>query len=119
MDRAFLATAPNLQVVLYGAGSIRRVATPALWERGVRITSAYAANAIPVSEYALAAILFSLTRGWHFAFSRSARRHFPDRTRSPAPTAASLASSSWAWSAVFCASACGPLICAWLPTILT
>jgi phosphoglycerate dehydrogenase-like enzyme len=58
-----------LRVVLYGAGSVRRVATPALWERDVRITSAYAANAVPVSEYTLAAILFSLKRGWHFAFS--------------------------------------------------
>jgi phosphoglycerate dehydrogenase-like enzyme len=69
MNGAFLEAAPRLRVVLYGAGSIRRVATPALWERGVRITSAYAANAVPVSEYTLAAILFSLKRGWHFAFS--------------------------------------------------
>jgi len=69
MDAAFLEAAPNLRVVLYGAGSIRRVATSALWDRGVRITSAYAANAVPVSEYAMAAILFSLKRGWHFAFS--------------------------------------------------
>jgi phosphoglycerate dehydrogenase-like enzyme len=69
MDSAFLDAAPNLRAVLYGAGSIRRVATPALWDRGIRITSAYAANAVPVSEYALAAILFSLKRGWHFAFS--------------------------------------------------
>jgi phosphoglycerate dehydrogenase-like enzyme len=41
MDAAFLKVAPNLRVVLYGAGSIRRVATPALWDRGVHITSAY------------------------------------------------------------------------------
>jgi phosphoglycerate dehydrogenase-like enzyme len=68
MDGAFLEAAPRLRVVLYGAGSIRGVATPDLWERGVRITSAYAANAVPVSEYVLAAILFSLKRGWHFAF---------------------------------------------------
>jgi phosphoglycerate dehydrogenase-like enzyme len=83
MDRAFLATAPNLQVVLYGAGSIRRVATPALWERGVRITSAYAANAIPVSEYALAAILFSLKRGWHFAFSAQREKALPGQGQVP------------------------------------
>ena len=83
MDRAFLATAPNLQVVLYGAGSIRRVATPALWERGVRITSAYAANAIPVSEYALAAILFSLKRGWHFAFSAQRKKALPRQGQVP------------------------------------
>ena len=30
MDDDFLATAPNLRAVLYGAGSIRRVAIPAL-----------------------------------------------------------------------------------------
>jgi hypothetical protein len=30
IDSAFLAAAPNPQAVLYGAGSIRRVATPAL-----------------------------------------------------------------------------------------
>jgi phosphoglycerate dehydrogenase-like enzyme len=84
MDGGFLAAAPNLRVVLYGAGSIRRVATPAFWERGLRITSAYAANAVPVSEYALAA--------------------------------APLASSLLAWSAAWCASACGPSICEWWPT---
>ena len=77
MDDAFLAAAPNLRAVLYGAGSIRRVATPALWERGVRITSAYAANAVPVSEYALATILFSLKRGWHFAFSARRDKALP------------------------------------------
>jgi phosphoglycerate dehydrogenase-like enzyme len=85
MDGAFLAAVPNLRVVLYGAGSIRRVATPALWERGVRITSAYAANAVPVSEYALAAILFSLKRGWHFAFS--ARREMALAGQSQVPGA--------------------------------
>ena len=83
MDDAFLAAAPNLRVVLYGAGSIRRVATPALWERGVRITSAYAANAIPVSEYALAAILFSLKRGWHFAFSARRKKALPGQVQVP------------------------------------
>jgi phosphoglycerate dehydrogenase-like enzyme len=77
MDGGFLAAAPNLRVVFYGAGSIRRVATPAFWERGLRITSAYAANAVPVSEYALAAILFSLKRGWHFAFSAQREKALP------------------------------------------
>jgi phosphoglycerate dehydrogenase-like enzyme len=83
MDGAFLAAAPNLRVVFYGAGSIRRVATPAFWERGVRITSAYAANAVPVSEYALAAILFSLKRGWHFAFSARREKAFSGQSQVP------------------------------------
>jgi phosphoglycerate dehydrogenase-like enzyme len=77
MDGAFLEAAPELRLVLYGAGSIRRVATPALWERGVRITSAFAANAVPVSEYTLATILFSLKRGWHFAFSARQDKAMP------------------------------------------
>jgi phosphoglycerate dehydrogenase-like enzyme len=83
MDDAFLAAAPNLRVVLYGAGSISRVATPALWERGVRIASAHAANAVPVSEYALAAILFSLKRGWHFAFSARRKKALPGQGQVP------------------------------------
>src|SRR5512142_1964715 len=57
MDEAFLAGAPNLKAVFYGAGSIRGIVTDAFWERGVRITSAYGANAVPVSEYTLAMIL--------------------------------------------------------------
>jgi phosphoglycerate dehydrogenase-like enzyme len=83
IDGAFLEAAPNLRAVLYGAGSIRRVATPALWDRGVRITSAYAANAVPVSEYVLAAILFSLKRGWHFAFSARREKVLPARGQVP------------------------------------
>jgi phosphoglycerate dehydrogenase-like enzyme len=83
MDGAFLEAAPELRLVLYGAGSIRRLATPALWERGIRITSAYAANAVPVSEYALAAILFSLKRGWHFAFSARRDRALPEQSQVP------------------------------------
>jgi phosphoglycerate dehydrogenase-like enzyme len=83
MDATFLEAAPDLRVVLYGAGSIRRVATQALWDRGVHITSAYAANAVPVSEYALAAILFSLKRGWHFAFSAKREKALPGQSQVP------------------------------------
>ncbi len=63
----FLAAAPNLAVVFYGAGSIRYFATDAAWDRGIVITSAYAANAVPVSEYTLAQILLSLKRTWYYA----------------------------------------------------
>jgi phosphoglycerate dehydrogenase-like enzyme len=69
MDAAFLDAAPNLRLVLYGAGSIRRMVTDAFWERGIRISSAAAANAIPVSEFTLAQILFSLKHGWHYALT--------------------------------------------------
>jgi phosphoglycerate dehydrogenase-like enzyme len=72
LDSTFLAGAPRLRAVFYAAGSVRGFVTDALWERGIRVTSAAAVNAIPVSEYTLAVILFSLKHGWRLA--REARR---------------------------------------------
>src|SRR5829696_4884018 len=95
MDGGFLTAAPNLRVVFYGAGSIRRVATPAFWERVLRITSAYAANAVPVSEYALAAILFSLKRGWHFAFSAQREKALPRQGQVPGAYGSTVGLVSW------------------------
>jgi phosphoglycerate dehydrogenase-like enzyme len=77
MDDAFLEAAGELRAVFYGAGSVRPFVTDALWERGVLVASAHSANAVPVSEYALAAILFSLKRGWHFATAVRVKRSFP------------------------------------------
>jgi phosphoglycerate dehydrogenase-like enzyme len=39
----------------------------AAWERGIRITSAYAANAVPVAEFTLSQILFCLKNGWQLS----------------------------------------------------
>jgi len=69
MDEAFLAAAPNLRAVFFGAGSIRSFTTPAFWDRKIIVSSAYSVNAIPVSEYALAVILLSLKKFWSFAHS--------------------------------------------------
>jgi phosphoglycerate dehydrogenase-like enzyme len=78
VDEEFLAAAPNLKIVFYGAGSVKGIVSPAFWKRGVRITSAYAANGIPVAEYTLSQILFSLKRGWHFALSIKKEGKYPD-----------------------------------------
>lgn len=59
MDEQFLANAPRLRLVAYAGGSVRAIASPALWASGVTVTSAAWANAHPVAEYALAAILFA------------------------------------------------------------
>lgn len=67
MDADFLAAAPNLKAVFYGAGTIRGIVTDAFWQRDILITTAAAANAIPVMEYTLSQILFCLKRGWHHA----------------------------------------------------
>ena len=77
VDDEFLAAAPNLEMVFYGAGSIKGIVTEDFWDRGIRITSAYAANGIPVAEYTLSQILFSLKRGWHFALSIKDQGMYP------------------------------------------
>ena len=83
LDEDFLAAAPNLKAVFYGAGSIRGIATDAAWDRGITICSAWAANAIPVSAYTLAQILFSLKRGWHHALTIKRERRWMKQTAVP------------------------------------
>ncbi|MFF5975844.1 hydroxyacid dehydrogenase [Streptomyces sp. NPDC012769] len=54
-----LKRAPRLEAVVHAAGSVKHHITDACWERGITVTSAAAANALPVAEYTLAAILFA------------------------------------------------------------
>lgn len=49
---------PSLKILFYAAGSIKYFA-PEYFEKGVRITSAFSANAIPVAEYSVAQILLA------------------------------------------------------------
>lgn len=67
LDAAFLAAAPHLKLVLYGAGSLRRVVTDAFWDSGVAISSAAAANALITGDYAYAQILTGLKGAWRHA----------------------------------------------------
>jgi phosphoglycerate dehydrogenase-like enzyme len=43
------------------------LATEAFWDRGITITSAYGANAVPVAEYTLSTIILSLKKFWKYA----------------------------------------------------
>jgi phosphoglycerate dehydrogenase-like enzyme len=54
-----LERAPRLRLFAYAAGTVKWQVTDAVFERGIVVTSAAAANAIPVAEYAVAAILFA------------------------------------------------------------
>ncbi len=90
MDEAFLAHAPRLRAVFYGSGSIRGFVTDALWDRGIIVTSAQSANAIPVAEYTLAAILFSLKHGWRLARQVRKERRFPSRQGVPGSYGATI-----------------------------
>ncbi|MDR8413753.1 hydroxyacid dehydrogenase [Nonomuraea sp. 3-1Str] len=59
LDEALLAAAPRLRAVLHAAGSVKSLVTPACWERGLLVSSAAAANAVPVAEYTVGAILLA------------------------------------------------------------
>jgi phosphoglycerate dehydrogenase-like enzyme len=47
---------------VHTAGSVKGHVTEACWQRGLQVTSAAAANAVPVAEYTLAAVLFANKR---------------------------------------------------------
>jgi phosphoglycerate dehydrogenase-like enzyme len=68
LDTNFLNHFPKLKAFFYGAGSIKSTVRPEFWKKNIPIVSAWAANAVPVSEYTLSQILFSLKHGWRFAF---------------------------------------------------
>lgn len=59
LDAARLERMPRLRAVLHAAGSVRELISDDVWARGIRVTSAAEANAAPVAEFALAAILFA------------------------------------------------------------
>ncbi len=61
-----LAAMPRLEAVFHAAGTVKSFATEDSTQRGVTICSAADANAIPVAEYALGAILLALKNFWSF-----------------------------------------------------
>ncbi|WP_106211982.1 NAD(P)-dependent oxidoreductase [Kineococcus rhizosphaerae] len=75
LTASVVADAPRLRAVVHTAGTVRDHVTPAVWEAGIGVSSAAAANAVPVAEFTLAVVLlagkrvleaaheFALTRG--------------------------------------------------------
>ena len=81
LDATMLRRFPKLRIVFYAAGTIRSFVTHDSWRRGVRVTTAARANAKPVAEFTVAAIVFSLKRVWERMHSLREkdlyRRHCP------------------------------------------
>jgi phosphoglycerate dehydrogenase-like enzyme len=69
-----MALAPQLQLFAYAAGTVKWQVTDAVWDAGLVVTSAAAANAVPVAEYTVGAILLA-NKG---VFSFAARERDPD-----------------------------------------
>ena len=57
LEPELLARMPKLRHLAYAAGTVKATVTAATWEHGVVVSSAAAANAIPVAEFTFAAIV--------------------------------------------------------------
>jgi len=57
LDEALLARMPKLRLLAYAAGTVKMTVTPATWDHGIVVSSAAAANAVPVAEFTFAAIV--------------------------------------------------------------
>jgi len=72
VDLDVLAAAPGLRAVIHSAGTVKHHVDPLVFDKGVAVSSAAAANAVPVAEYTAAAVIFAAKR----AFTRA--RWFAD-----------------------------------------
>ncbi|MCH7232966.1 hydroxyacid dehydrogenase [Glycomyces sp. L485] len=59
VDGTVLEKAPRLRAVLHAAGSVKSLVGADAWDRGVAVSSSGSANALPVAEYTVAAILMA------------------------------------------------------------
>lgn len=82
MDKEMLDAAPKLGALFYGAGSVRGLVCDEFWERGIRLTSAWTAIAIQVSEYTVAMIVMAMKRAFQLR-SILQREHKWSRTTPP------------------------------------
>ncbi|MFJ8751641.1 hydroxyacid dehydrogenase [Streptomyces sp. NPDC102441] len=69
-----LERAPALRAVIHAAGTVKTFLSPAAFDRGIVVSSAAAANAVPVAEYTLAAIIMGAKRVFPLAGLFRARR---------------------------------------------
>lgn len=82
-DEALVARMPRLRMIAHAAGTVRGIVTPAVWQRGIVVSSAAAANAVPVAEFAFAAIVFIGKDVFGVRDRHRARRGRPSSARDP------------------------------------
>ncbi len=73
-----LDAAPRLRAVVHAAGSVRAFADRGLLERGIAVSTAVTANAVPVAEFAVAAIVLAGKRAFRLAAEYRRDRVKPD-----------------------------------------
>ncbi len=67
LDRDIMTAAPRLRALAHMGGSVRRVVSDAVWERGIRVTSAAPALGQDVAETAVGLIIVGVKRIWPLA----------------------------------------------------
>ncbi|MGW8886486.1 hydroxyacid dehydrogenase [Streptomyces sp. NPDC055749] len=76
VDTELLDRAPALRAVIHAAGTVKTFLSPVAFDRGIVVSSAAAANAVPVAEFTLAAIIMGAKRVFPLAeLFRSRRTH--------------------------------------------
>ncbi|HXV32234.1 MAG TPA: hydroxyacid dehydrogenase [Sinorhizobium sp.] len=58
-DEVALAAAPRLRLVVHAAGTVKGIVDPCIFDAGIALSHAAEANAVPVAEFTLAAIIFA------------------------------------------------------------
>lgn len=59
VDGRVLDAAPRLAAILHAAGSVKAFLAPEVLDRGIRVSTAATANAVPVAEYTVAMIVLA------------------------------------------------------------
>ncbi|MEV0380311.1 hydroxyacid dehydrogenase [Nonomuraea sp. NPDC050643] len=77
LDETVLAAAPRLRATLHAGGSVKGLISPACWDRGLLVSSAADANAVPVAEYTVGAVLLAGKGVFTLREDYRRRRWFP------------------------------------------
>lgn len=67
LDEELLRHFPELEAVFYAGGSLKGLVGDPFWDSGVVISSAVAANAVPVAEFTVAQIVLAAKHTWKMA----------------------------------------------------
>ncbi|MDF0695870.1 hydroxyacid dehydrogenase [Rhizobium sp. MC63] len=60
------AASPRLRLIVHAAGTVKGIIDEAIFEAGITVSHSAEANAVPVAEFTLAAILFAGKRAFRF-----------------------------------------------------
>ena len=77
IDDPVLDRMPQLELIAHVAGTVKGHLDPACWRRGIQVTTATAANAVPVAEFTVASIVLA-----NKGVAASARYYAQHRDRS-------------------------------------